>query len=109
LNNPCRISICRIRAEPTIVVKSAQWAGTEEGSGELNFGRPGKTTDHQLIESFMLRVECLDQHRFTAIEEAEAMIGEWREGYSRFSCNGLASCGRMISSGTEIIADAERG
>jgi putative transposase len=51
---------------------------------ELDFSRPGTPTDNPFTESFnaKLRVECLDQHWFTAIEEAEAIIEEWREDYN---------------------------
>jgi putative transposase len=51
---------------------------------ELDFGRPGTPTDNPFIEFFnaKLRVECVDQHWFTAIEEAEAMVEAWREDYN---------------------------
>ncbi len=42
----------------------------------LEFSRPGKPTDNAYVESFNghFRAECLDQHWFTSLEEARAVI-----------------------------------
>jgi putative transposase len=52
----------------------------------LDFSRPGKPIDNPFIESFKakLRLECLDQHWFTAVEEAEEVIEAWREEYNAY-------------------------
>jgi putative transposase len=51
---------------------------------DLDFSRPGKPTNDPFIESFNanLRLECLDHHWFTAVEEAEEVIEAWRKGYN---------------------------
>jgi putative transposase len=52
---------------------------------KLDFSRPGKPTDNAYIESFngRFRQECLDQHWFASIEEARAVIEEWRKDYNQ--------------------------
>ena len=52
---------------------------------KLDFSRPGKPTDNAYIESFngRFRQECLDQHWFASIEEARAVIEEWRRDYNQ--------------------------
>jgi putative transposase len=51
---------------------------------QLDFSRPGKPTDNAFIESFnsLFRQECLNQHGFLSIEEAQATIEAWRQDYS---------------------------
>ena len=50
----------------------------------LEFSRPGKPTDNPFIESFngRFREECLDQHWFASLEEAQATIEAWRMDYN---------------------------
>jgi putative transposase len=48
------------------------------------FSRPGKPTDNPFIESFngRFREECLHQHWFAGLEEAQATIEAWRVEYN---------------------------
>jgi len=47
---------------------------------KLDFIRPGKPTDNPFVESFhdKFRDECLDDHYFSTLFEARAIIEEWR-------------------------------
>lgn len=70
----------------------------------LDFSRPGKPTDNAVIESFnaSLRRECLSQHWFIDLDDAQRVLDEWRADYnnhrphsslggqppSRFRCGG---------------------
>jgi putative transposase len=47
---------------------------------QLVFSRPGKPTDNPFAEAFnsRFRDECLDQHWFASLEEAQATIEAWR-------------------------------
>lgn len=51
---------------------------------ELCFSRPGKPVDNCDVESFNGRVrdECLNVHCFRDLEEAEAIIEDWRVDYN---------------------------
>ncbi len=51
---------------------------------QLEFSRPGKPTDNAFVESFNghFRAECLDQHSFTSLEEAQQLIEAWRIAYN---------------------------
>ena len=46
----------------------------------LDFSRPGKPTDHALIESFngRFRDECLHAHWFVSLQDAQEKIERWR-------------------------------
>jgi putative transposase len=50
----------------------------------LDFSRPGKPTDNAFIESFnaRFRAECLNQHWFTSLEDAQQAITAWRDYYN---------------------------
>jgi putative transposase len=52
---------------------------------QLRLIDPGKAIQNAYIESFnaRLRDECLNQHWFVSLEEARAVIEEWREDYNR--------------------------
>lgn len=52
---------------------------------ELDFSRPGKPTDNAFIESFngRFRQECLNQHWFLSLEDAELKIKAWSEDYNK--------------------------
>jgi putative transposase len=52
---------------------------------QLRFIDPGKPIQNAYIESFnaRLRDECLNQHWFVSLDEARAVIEEWREDYNR--------------------------
>ncbi len=69
---------------PEFISKSldcwAYWNGVK-----LDFSRPGKPTDNPYIESFngRLREECLNQHWFLSLQEAQCTVEAWREDYNR--------------------------
>ena len=50
----------------------------------LDFSRPGKPTDNAFIESFngRIREECLNQHWFLSLEDAQTKIEDWRIEYN---------------------------
>jgi len=50
----------------------------------LDFSRPGKPTDNAVIESFnaSLRRECLSQHWFIDLDDAQRVLDAWREDYN---------------------------
>ena len=50
----------------------------------LDFSRPGKAVDNAFIESFneTVRRECLSQHCFTGLEDAQQTLDAWREDYN---------------------------
>jgi putative transposase len=52
----------------------------------LDFSRPGKPTDHPLIESFngSFRDECLNLHWFLSLDDAREKIEGWRMDYNEF-------------------------
>ena len=51
---------------------------------QLDFSRPGKPTDNPFVESFngKFRAECLEQHHFASLEDAQALIEAWRRDYN---------------------------
>ena len=56
----------------------------QEGFLKLDFSRPGKPTDNAFIESFngRFREECLNQHWFLSLEDAQEKISHWRTDYN---------------------------
>jgi putative transposase len=50
----------------------------------LDFSRPGKPTDNAFIESFnsSLRRECLSQHYFINLDDANRALDRWRDDYN---------------------------
>ena len=62
---------------------------------KLDFSRPGKPTDNALIESFngKFRQECLNQHWFLSLDDAQEVISAWREDYNRTSYCHTSLCG----------------
>lgn len=56
---------------------------------------PGKPMQNGYIESFdgKFRDECLNEHWFTSLEQARAVIAEWRRDYNEVRPHG--SCGRI--------------
>jgi putative transposase len=52
---------------------------------KLHFIQPGKPVQNCYIESFngKLRDECLNQHQFNTLEEAQDLIEDWRDDYNR--------------------------
>lgn len=51
---------------------------------QLDFSRPGKPVDNCLIEAFngSVRRECLSQHWFASIGEAQQILDSWRADYN---------------------------
>ena len=51
---------------------------------QLDFSRPGKPTDNATIESFnaSVRRECLSQHYFSTLSEAEVVLRTYRAEYN---------------------------
>lgn len=58
-----------------------QWASTHDI--RLDFIRPGHPVENCFIESFngKLRDECLNQHHFASLAEAQQRIEAWRQEY----------------------------
>ena len=50
----------------------------------LDFSRPGKPSDNAFIESFnaTARRECLSQHWFTSLEDAQRTLDAWKDDYN---------------------------
>jgi putative transposase len=59
-----------------------KWA--YEHGAELDFSRPGKPTDNAMVESFngRLRQECLSEHWFMGLADAQDKIEAWRRFYN---------------------------
>jgi len=53
---------------------------------ELHFIQPGKPTQNAFVESFngRFRDECLNEHWFESLNEARAVIEEWRSDYNGY-------------------------
>ena len=51
---------------------------------KLDFSRPGKPTDNAYIESFnaWFRLECLNEHWFLSLEDAQEKIESWKQDYN---------------------------
>lgn len=50
----------------------------------LDFSRPGKPVDNCFVEAFngTVRRECLSQHWFTGLEDAQRTLDAWRDDYN---------------------------
>jgi putative transposase len=59
-----------------------QWA--YHAQVRLDFSRPGKPTDNAICEAFngTFRRECLSQHLFGRLLEAQAVLDAWPEDYN---------------------------
>jgi putative transposase len=57
---------------------------------KLDFSRPGKPTDNAHVEAFnsVLRRECLSQHWFIDLEDAQQVLDRWRADYNNFRPHG---------------------
>lgn len=71
---------------------------------KLDFSRPGKPTDNAHAEAFnsVLRRECLSQHWFIDLEDAQTVLDRWRADYNNFRPHG--SLGRLTP--TDFAAGA---
>ena len=73
----------RVDNGPEFVSKSVDyWAYFNKV--KLDFSRPGKPTDNAFIESFngKFRTECLNQHWFMSLEDAQQQFDQWRTDYN---------------------------
>jgi putative transposase len=79
----CCPQTIRVDNGPEFVSRSLDWWAHWNGV-ELDFSRPGKPTDHAMIESFngRLRQECLNQHWFLSLEDAQEKLETWRVDYN---------------------------
>ena len=68
----------RVDNGPEFISKSLDW-WAYWNRVKLDFSRPGKPTDNALIESFngKFRAECLNQHWFLSLEDAQAKVDAW--------------------------------
>lgn len=73
----------RVDNGPEIISKSLDWWAYFNGV-QLDFSRPGKPTDNAYIESFngQFRQECLNQHCFLSLEEAQQRVDGWKDDYN---------------------------
>ena len=83
VNSRGRPESIRVDNGPEFISKSLDlWAYWNKV--ELDFSRPGKPTDNAYIESFngKLRGECLNQHWFLSLEDAQEKLDSWRHDYN---------------------------
>jgi putative transposase len=73
----------RVDNGPEFISKSLDW-WAYWNRVKLDFSRPGKPTDNAFIESFngRLRQECLNQHWFLSLEDAQEKLDSWRKDYN---------------------------
>ena len=73
----------RVDNGPEFVSKSLDW-WAYFNKVTLDFSRPGKPTDNAFIESFngKLRTECLNQHWFMSLKDAQERFDDWRKDYN---------------------------
>jgi putative transposase len=74
----------RVDNGPEFISKSLDWWAYFKGL-KLDFSRPGKPTDNAFIESFngKFRQECLNQHWFLSLDDAQEVIEGWRDDYNQ--------------------------
>ncbi len=74
----------RVDNGPEFISKSLDWWAYFNGV-KLDFSRPGKPTDNAFIESFngKFRQECLNQHWFLSLDDAQEVIDVWRDDYNQ--------------------------
>lgn len=85
--------LAEIRGLPNAIVvdNGPEFAGSELDSWchvnnvKLCFIRPGKPVENAYIESFngKFRDECLNEHWFTSLKDAQEKIEAWRKDYNR--------------------------
>ncbi len=73
----------RVDNGPEFISKSLDLWGYWNGVS-LDFSRPGKPTDNAFIESFngTVREECLNQHWFLSLDDAQEKLNAWRHDYN---------------------------
>ena len=69
--------LIRVDNGPEFVSRSLDW-WAYWNEVKLDFSRPGTPTDNAIIESFngRLREECLNQHWFLSLEDAQEQIDQ---------------------------------
>lgn len=74
----------RVDNGPEFISKSMDW-WAYFNRVKLDFSRPGKPTDNAFIESFngKFRQECLNQHWFLSLADAQEVIDAWRDDYNQ--------------------------
>lgn len=81
----CRGKPMTIRVDngPEFISKSLDW-WAYFNDVKLDFSCPGKPTDNAYIESFngRLRQECLNEHWFISLEDAQQKLDVWRDDYN---------------------------
>lgn len=85
-----QVFLSRPRPETLILDNGPEFAGTAldawaaQQGVHLHFIQPGKPVQNALIESFngTLRDECLNEHWFVALQEAQLVIEAWRREYN---------------------------
>ena len=78
----------------------------------LDFSRPGKPTDNAFVESFngRFRDECLNEHLFATLGEADRIIEEWRIDYNTVRPHGrLGKLPPAVYGATRSGPDTQRG
>ena len=80
---------------------------------QLDFSRPGKPVDNSLCEAFngSLRRECLSQHWFASLDEADTILRAWQLEYNNHrphSSLGLESPARFGGAGIYRPRGSER-
>jgi putative transposase len=73
----------RVDNGPEFISKSLDW-WAYFNKVTLDFSRLGKPTDNAYIESFNGRVrqECLNQHWFLSLTDAQEQVDQWRLDYN---------------------------
>jgi len=78
---------------------------------QLDFSRPGKPTDNATIESFnaSVRRECLSEHYFSTVAEAQVVLGTYRDDYNNHRPHSSLSqkTPAEIYAGTKTNADRD--
>ena len=75
--------LIRVDNGPEFVSRSLDYWAYFNGV-KLAFSRPGKPTDNAFIESFngKFRAECLNQHWFMSLADAQQQFDDWRKDYN---------------------------
>jgi hypothetical protein len=83
---------------------------------KLDFSRPGKPTDDAHVEAFnpVRRRECLSQHWFIDLEDAQRVLDRWRADYNHVRPHGSLArstladfaAGALFTPGPEKLEDS---
>jgi len=74
----------------------------------LDFSRPGKPTDNAYAESFnaIVRMECLGQHWFMDLPDAQEKVEDWRREYNEVRPHGAIGDRAPLAMLTRLGAEA---